>query len=82
MGKNGYEKHDWLSNELITAAKLDHMEKGIEDAYFRTERQITEIVDNSEELTDMLADRISDFLVEIKQEEEKLIFKLLDKKDN
>ena len=75
---NLYEKHEWVPEELITEAKLNHMENGIEDAYNRAERHITTIIDNSEDLTQMLKDRITDFIVEIDQEENKLIFKTLE----
>ena len=29
-----YTKHDWVTGEVITEAKLDHMEQGIEDASY------------------------------------------------
>ena len=77
---NNYQKHEWYENELITSANLNHMEEGIEDAFKRSDRQIMEIIDNSEVLTEALYNRLSDFLFEIDEEEQKLIFKITDAK--
>ena len=76
MSENNYQKHEWQENELITSVNLNHMEKGIEDAYKRADRQIDEIVNNSEVLTELLYEKMKNFSFEISEEEQKLIFKI------
>ena len=76
MSENNYQKHVWQENELITSTVLNHMEEGIEDAYKRTDRQIIEIINNSEVLTELLYNKMQNFSFEINEDEEILIFKI------
>ena len=73
-----YNKHNWESNELITEVSLNHMEQGIFDAYNRAERQIDDIIENSESLKQLIGERINNFLFSVDKEEEKISFKLID----
>ena len=76
MSENNYQKHIWQENELITSTNLNHMEEGIEDAYKRTDRQIIEIINNSEVLTELLYNKMQNFSFEINEDGEILIFKV------
>lgn len=69
-----YFRNIWEPEEIITAAKLNRMEDGIEDSYLRAERNIEEII-HSGELEDLLKNLINNYMVSIDQQNNKLIFK-------
>lgn len=69
-----YFRNIWQPEEIITAAKLNRMEDGIEDSYLRAERNIEEIIHGGE-LEDLLKNLINTYMVSIDQQNNKLIFK-------
>lgn len=54
-----YSKQVWSSNELITEAKLNHMEEGIANADTRATEQIADIINNQSRLIESVEAIIS-----------------------
>ena len=71
-----YNKKTWVANELITAAGLNRMEQGIEDAYLRAENWLEE---NNEALINELRNNIiTHYAFTIDVQNETLIFNIIE----
>ena len=76
MSENNYQKHEWQEGELITSAGLNHIEEGIKEAHIKANKQVEEIINDNNLILEEISNKLKDFLVEIDEEEETLIFKI------
>ena len=72
-----YEKYRWASNELITAAKLNAMGDGIEEAINKADEKVLDILQNEEQIKDLFKNFVMNYTFKIEASSNKLTISLL-----
>jgi len=67
-----YSRHVWSSNELITEAKLNHIEEGIANADSKATEQIASIIENKDFINEKVGEMITNLGFSVNAENQTL----------